>query len=137
MPNRVKLEGSTKVLNRLKKFDSIMIQSTEFLRGEILKRWLKATGADDRPMPVLTAKYLDKKKKSGRKGIRDLNFTGKMQQGLYIFSASITKKILRFRPPEMPKARGNVKHAPGMMSASNSLEKKIQQFANKSFWSGL
>lgn len=134
---KVKVSTATtdSVIRQLKNIDSIMFKVSEHLRGIIIKNWDKARGADDKPFPTLNAKYEEKKIKSGRKGIRNLLYTGKMIQGFKVFKKTSNKWILAFASPERDKARSNQKKATGMLDVSSKNETIIKKLAEKLFWS--
>ena len=118
-------------LKKLKKFDNIVFKVATRMKLLLVRNWDVAIGADAGRFKGLTQKYKDKKPGSG---IRNLTLTGSMRRSL----APIKKKdsfwILKFRGNESKKARGNVKHAPNMMSPiSDKIDSALQDLAFKEF----
>jgi len=153
---RVKLDlGATKAtIKQLRDFDKILFQGAEFLRGKILSNWSRAKSPDGSPFKSLSTKayyfnvgtatsprwmtfeggYKEFKQATGRKGIRNLNFTGKMTQGFYVDNSKAFVKTLKFRSPEIPKARGNYNRTPNMLTLSRKIEKLTVNVINNLFW---
>ena len=155
MPNKIDLSGSKSVLKQLFRFDKTLTQGAEFLRGRILRNWGQAMSPDGSPFRGLSTKayffnvgtktspkwktfeggYKEFKAATGRKPIRDLNLSGKMTQGFYVDDKSAFKKVLKFKTPELPKARGNAARTPNMLKISSKLEKLTIITIEKLFWS--
>jgi hypothetical protein len=134
MAVKLELSATKSAIRQLQRFDKILMQGAIFARGEIIKLWIRAKGADGKPMDDLRDKYKDKKEESGRAGVRNLIWSGKLHQGLKVFNKSFSKKIITFMTPEIKKARGNVKYAPNMLSVGKKLENATRRVVDNLFW---
>jgi hypothetical protein len=155
MPNKIDLRGSTSLLKQIIRFNKTLNQGAEFLRGRILRNWNQAKSPDGSPFRGLSTKafffnvgtkstpkymtfeggYKEFKAATGRKPIRDLNLTGRMTQGFYVDDRQAFKKVLKFKAPEIPKARGNAARTPNMLKISPKLEKLVIRTIEKLFCS--
>jgi hypothetical protein len=134
MPVKMDLRHTEKAIKTLLKFDKILGAVAEDARGNILKLWEKGRGADGKNMPVLTFDYFQKKKASGRKGIRDLNWSGLLWKSLHVDDDTKLKKRIRFFAPFLDQARGNLRYAPNMMTVGENLQKRANKLATVMFW---
>lgn len=116
---------------KLKSFENILYKVTERLLDLITQNWDKGKGANDKKMPKLTATYMKTKEKSGRRGIRDLNWKGHMVGSLTPVFRNKDRYVLTFRGvDQLNKARGNVRWADNMMSPiSDRINRKLQKLA--------
>jgi hypothetical protein len=140
MATKVKIElNNTKMaIKTLKNFDKILGAVAEDTKGKIIKLWLKGFGANGKRMKGLTKKYRDKKILELGTGKRDLFGFGK---GDHMQEAFSVRKLKRFRwvlgwqeRRQLDKARGNTKHAPGMLSVGKKLEQEAINNADKLYW---
>jgi hypothetical protein len=156
---KVKLDLKTteSAIKQLNDFSKILGQGAEFLRGRVIRNWGKAKSPDGSTFRSLSTKahffnvgtsssprymtfeggYKQYKEATGRKGIRDLTFTGRMINGFKVFKKHAFKYVLGFTAPEKDKARGNNARTPNMLKVSSKLEKLVTKFVNKTFWKGV
>jgi hypothetical protein len=154
MPVKVKMDLTNKAAKQLLRFDKIMAANSEWLRGRIIRNWLRGKSPDGSPFRSLSTKafffnvgsatskeymqfeggYKQFKAASGRNPIRDFMFSGKMHQGFKVFKKGAFRYILGFAAPEKDKARGNKRHAQNMLSISKKLETAFTKRVEKDYW---
>lgn len=106
--------------------DKVLMQLGEVAKGYITDNWLVGRGANDKQMPGLTTKYMRRKTSTGRLGIRNLNWSGKLIQSYFVKRLSKYSVLLRPQSPEEGKARGNAKYSRGrMMSVGRGLRDRV------------
>lgn len=104
-------------------------------REHLIKNWLQGRGADGIAMKRLSDNpkgkgYKTRKEKSGRNGIPDLNWTGRMQQSLESKRRG-KDVIVTFSQVEMGKARGNFKLRKNMMILNKKFKDQMSNFILK------
>ena len=94
----------------------------------VQENWNKAKGADGKKLDDLQKAYKARKRKSGRKGIPDLQFSGQLRQSMFARVRG-NKALLTFRGREaLQKARGNAKTRNNMMLPGRKLAKALTDF---------
>ncbi len=125
------------IIDRIKKMqkftDKILMPVAEVVRGEIVKNWLKTKGADGKPFKPLNPTYLQKKVKMGRLGLRNLHLSAGSPMATSLSPRKSGKSVIVgwTEKEQLDKARGNHKHAKGMMSIGPVIESKANQTAFK------
>lgn len=105
-------------------------QTAEFVIGEIIDLWGKGKGATGTKMKKLSTKYGNKKEKSGRKRIRDLNWTGDLYRALFPKKEAKDRYALTFSKDAMGKAVGNYNKDNRMFTVGKKLRKESVKFFN-------
>ena len=126
-----KLDDTKKVVKNIKGIQSIMIRAGELAIGEIVKKWNKGKGGNNKTMKALTDKYRAKKKASGRRGIRDLNWTGDLYRSFITRREGSDKVALTFTNDAKSKAAANYNRDNNMMKVGRDIRNKVLDIINK------
>jgi hypothetical protein len=121
-------------IKKLKNFSKILAAVAVTARGDIVKNWLQARGADGKPFNPLTPSYLKYKVgKRSRLPLRNLHLSGRMAGALHVKPGK-NKAIIGWSDTDnLDKARGNYNHAKNMMSVGPVIETRAVITAFKLF----
>lgn len=110
---------------------TLLIGTGQATAGQIKKQWLGSKGADNSPFKKGNKDYLASKAASGRNGVIDMYYTGKMAKSFKVQSATADSATIGFGGDQLEKARGNYARRPNMLAVDDP---GIQAFATNAFY---
>ena len=132
------LRNFEKYTEGLKNIDPIVKVASFRLQGDLLTAWAKGSNLSNRKKnKKLSEGYKETKEDSGRNGVRDLNYTGKMTQSMASKRDGFARYSVGPRGnDEQAKMEGNIGYDENIMKIGDKARNKIIDFVNKKLKNG-